>query len=92
MWRRLEKGKMTDWEPTTSTFAGGVVNLEIRWADPREGRVDVLANKEVVASAVLQDIRNWKRTFELWVFSQAALDQKVSWSADNATIVTTKEK
>lgn len=92
VWRRLEKGKMTDWEPTTSTFAGGVVNLEIRWADPREGRVDVLANKEVVASAVLQDIRNWKRTFELWVFSQAALDQKVSWSADNATIVTTKEK
>jgi len=52
----------------------------------------VLANKEVVASAVLQDIRNWKRTFELCVFSQAALDQKVSWSADNATIVTTKEK
>ena len=92
VWRRLEKGKMSEWEATKSSFEGGVVNLEVRFADPREGRFDILANKEVVATATLSDLRNWKRTMELWVFSQAALDQKVRFSADNVTIVTTKEK
>jgi tetratricopeptide (TPR) repeat protein len=90
--RVLVKGRMSEWEPVPkTTYAGGPVRIELRLADPREGVVEVLVNRESVLLQTVADLKRFRRTLDLQVFCYAQIDRKVRFTADNVTIVTLKE-
>jgi tetratricopeptide (TPR) repeat protein len=92
VYRVLVRGQMGEWTPVpVTTYAGGPVTIELRLADPKEGVVEVLVNREPVLRQTLADLKRFRRTVELQIFCQAQIDRKVHFTADNVVIVTLKD-
>jgi tetratricopeptide (TPR) repeat protein len=92
VYRVLVKTKMSEWQPVpVTTYGGGPVTIELRLADPREGVVEVLVNRESVLKQTIADLKRFRRTLDLQVFCYAQIDRKVHFTADNVVVVTLKE-
>jgi tetratricopeptide (TPR) repeat protein len=91
--RLLIRGRMGDWKPLEkSTYTGGPVTIELRLANPKEGVVEVLVNRDSVLEQTMNDLKNFRRAVSLEIFCQAQIDRKVHFTADNVVIVTLKEQ
>jgi tetratricopeptide (TPR) repeat protein len=92
VWRKLEKAKMGEWQPVPRAPEGAKsLSFELRQVDPREGKWDVLVNKEPLLVGVeIPDLKRWRKALELQVFCHGALGADVQFDVDNAVVVSTK--
>jgi tetratricopeptide (TPR) repeat protein len=92
--RLLEKSKMGEWEEIPGTPENPKsLNVEFRQVDAREGKWDVLVNREtVLREVVINDLKRWRRALELQVSCHGALGSDVRFTVDNASITTVKEE
>lgn len=92
VYRVLERGEMSRWEPVPLTeYSGGPVNLELEVQDARKNlfalKVD---NRTVLEGIQVPTLASSGLQAELQVFTQAVIGRTVELEADNVRIVTRK--
>ncbi|NRA96148.1 MAG: tetratricopeptide repeat protein [Planctomycetes bacterium] len=91
--RFLDKGRMSEWADLPGAVMNGdSVTIEIEVVDPKKNRYRVNIDGAPVAPVDIPGLGRWARTLELQIFGQAALDRELAFSADNATIITRKNR